>query len=162
MYLTQIELLDHICREERGVPLECVPLGNLNGGEVIDILLPISEQFIPVISQIPGFPYQSRYEKEANKAIKDLVLRDANWKLETLPIEVWRVLLERYIQTILFCEEKSHLKSLMFIPDGMTDRAKLKFVVVFWWYAMKLPYKVDEESTRDTLSQFHRLTGKRC
>ncbi|ECC9274884.1 hypothetical protein DSM88_04690 [Salmonella enterica subsp. enterica] len=160
MYPTQIELLDHICHEEKGVSLQDTPMRNLKGGDIIEILLPISEQFTPVISQISGFPYQSRYEQEADKAIKALVLRNTNWKLETLPIEVWRVLLERHIQTILFCEEKAHLDSLMFIPVGMTDRPKLKYAVVFWWYAMKLPYKVDEESTHDTLSRFHHLTGK--
>lgn len=160
MYRTQLELLEHIYHEEQGRPLQESLMENMRGADVIDLLLPMSEMFIPVINQISGIPYQTKYTKDADQAIKEFALKNTKCTWEDLPAEVWRILLERHIQTITLCAEKSHLNSLMFIPVGMTDRSKLKYVVVFWWYAMKLPYKVDEESTHDTLSRFHHLTGK--
>lgn len=158
MLQTQLELLEHICQEELGQSLRDRPMGNLNGLQVVDILRPASDIFDPVINRIANFPYQFGYENKADKAICDFVLHNRNWVDDGLVPEVWRTLLERHIQTINFCLEKAQLDSLMLFPGGMTERAQLKFAIVFWWYSMKLPYECDDKSTHDTLARFHKVT----
>lgn len=155
------ELLELLCQYELKKTLESCPPEPLTADDVMSFLWPLNARFRPLIHQIRTVRYRKQYEREADKAIREFVLRDSHW--ENVPLVVWRVLLERHQQAITVCvANKMHASDTTFMhaPFGLTDTAKTKFAVVWLCYAMKLPYPVHDESQLDIETSFENLSLK--
>jgi hypothetical protein len=144
-----IALLDEYCEEVLNRPLSsCRPIPR-SWSEASKYLWPLNERFRPRIHQIKTVRYHSQYERAADKAIRDFVMHDADWR--DLPLVVWRVLLERQLQMLVVCTTNELAGNLhsMYVPDELPVSDRTKFVAVFGLYGMKLPFEVTDESAID-------------
>lgn len=124
-------------------------------------LWPLNERFRPRLHQIKTVRYRKQYESAADKAIGDFILSDSDWS--NVPLVVWRVLLERHQQGITLCVANAMQRknaTLLHVPLGLSDMAKTKYAFAWLCYAMKLPYKVTDESALDIDTAFEHLAGK--
>ncbi|WP_145491676.1 hypothetical protein [Yersinia rohdei] len=156
----RFELLEALCEQELARPLQsCFP-SEISANDTLEYLWPLNDRFHPRLHQIKTVRYRKQYERAADQAIKDFVLKGAEW--DELPLVVWRVLLERHQQAILVCVANimANNSPLMHVPEELTALARTKFAVVFLCYAMKLPYKLTDESALDIDSPFEHLFGK--
>ena len=155
------ELLDLFCQRELSKTFESCPPEPLTADEAMSFLWPLNERFRPLIHQIRTVKYRKQYERDADKAIREFALRDSRW--ESVPLVVWRVLLERHQQAITVCvANKMHARNAVFmhVPSGLTDTARTKFAVVWLCHSMKLPYPVRDESQLDIETSFENLSLK--
>jgi len=156
----QHDLLEILCKQTLNRDLnDCLPV-NYSPDDVLGFLWPMNELFRPRFHQIKTVSYRKQYERAADTAIENLVLKGAAW--DTLPLTVWRVLLERHLQALIMCVANRAADNpvVMYAPVGLKPPALTTFSVVFWWYAMKLPYQVTDESALDIESPFAHLSGR--
>ena len=152
-----IKLLEMFCNSELNQPLESSQFVSLGGYDTLECLWPLNERFKPRMEQIKTISYRKQFEKAADDAIADFLMKDDHWS--ELPLVVWRVLIERHQQSILLCITNAVAgnSGLIHIPVGLSQTARTKFAVAFLWYAMKLPYKVTDESQLDIETPFDHL-----
>ena len=151
------KLLEILCETELKRPVETAQFASLSGYETLALLWPLNERFTPRMAQIKTISYRKQFEKAADNAIEDFLMKDDDWS--EIPLVVWRVLLERHNQAIILCVANALANNteLMHIPVGLSRFAQTKFAVVYLCYAMKLPYKVLDESQLDIESPFEYL-----
>lgn len=144
------ELLEMLCFHELSSPLDlCRPIPH-TPYETMELLWPLNDRFRPLIHQIRTVRYRKQYEREADRALRDFALNQADWK--DIPLVIWRVLLERHHQALITCyANKLHRSdaTMMHIPEGLSDDAKTRFATVWLCHGMKLPYPVRDESQLD-------------
>ncbi|HGA8628018.1 TPA: hypothetical protein ACITOM_000086 [Salmonella enterica subsp. enterica serovar Mississippi] len=152
-----MKLLEMLCQTELGLPLESLKPVPLGGYETLECLWPLNERFRPRMEQIKTISYRKQFEKAADAAIESYLTKDDDWS--GLPLVVWRVLIERHQQAIIMCitNALSENAGFMPVPVGLSQTARTKFAVAFLWYAMKLPYKVTDESQFDIETPFDHL-----
>lgn len=131
-------MLELLCKHELGESLDAVQNIALDYFEVLECIWPLNDRFRPLMDELQHIAYQEEFEKAADDALEAFLLRNDDWS--ELPLVVWRVLLERHQQAILFCTTKSYGNEIMYIPDGLSEMARTKFAVGFFLYAMKLPF----------------------
>lgn len=155
-----MKLLETLCLSELDQTLENVQPFPLGGYDTLECLWPLNERFKSRMAQIKTISYRKQFEKAADKAIEDFLIKDDDWS--ALPLVVWRVLVERHQQSILLCiaNAVAENSAVIFIPSGLSDLARTKFAVAFLWYSMKLPYKVTDESQLDIDSPFDHLSTR--
>lgn len=152
-----MKLLEMICLSELGSPLANSQPVSLGGYDTLECLWPLNERFKPRMAQIKTISYKKQFEKAADDAIEAFLTKDDDWS--ELPLVIWRVLIERHQQSILLCIANAVAENsgVMPLPLGLSEAARTKFAVAFLWYAMKLPYKVTDESQLDIDSPFDHL-----
>ncbi|EAO0751044.1 hypothetical protein VPZ86_001273 [Salmonella enterica] len=150
----QLELMDELCQKELSQPLENFPPKAFSSEEAQSCFWPLGEFFRPYIHQIETVHYRKQAEPDANRAIRDFVLYKKKW--DNLPLIVWRVLLERYrqLQTVITLNIAAGNHRFMVLPVDVSNPLKLRFAVAGQLYAMKLPYKVNDQSLPDIDSLF--------
>ncbi|QBH95983.1 hypothetical protein EKN56_05950 [Limnobaculum zhutongyuii] len=129
----------------------------INGMQVLSYLWPLNQCFKNRFHQIKTVRYRKQFEREADTAIKNFIFHDSDWS--EYPLIVWRILLERLIQSHILCiaNEKAN-NTVMYMPTGLSPSAKTKFSVLFLMYKMKLPYPVSNETTFDIDAVFPETT----
>ena len=127
-------------------PLEFAEPRHFSPMETIEILWPLNDVFRPNVHRIRTEKYRATYERKADDAIREFVYRPDTW--DRLPTATWRVLLERHLQmlTVLAANHASGVQSLMSLPRGLPESARLGFAMLFWLYRMKLPWPVDDRA----------------
>lgn len=152
-----MKLLEILCESELALPLASLRPILLGGYDTLECLWPLNDRFKPRIEQIRTINYRTQFEKAADEAIESYLTKDDDWS--GLPLVVWRVLIERHQQAILMCVTNALAGNagLMPVPVGLSQIARTKFAVAFLWYAMKLPYKVTDESQLDIETPFDHL-----
>ncbi|HCP1356247.1 MULTISPECIES: hypothetical protein [Escherichia] len=155
-----IKLLEIFCETELKQSMDTVQFVSINGWETLERLWPLNERFTPRIEQIRTISYRKQFEKDADNAIEDFLMKDDDWS--EIPLVVWRVLLERHNQATILCVTNALANNteLMHIPVGLSQSAQTKFAVAYLYYAMKLPYKVLGESQLDIESPFEYLNTR--
>ncbi|EMB6558626.1 hypothetical protein AB8896_05190 [Yersinia enterocolitica] len=156
----RFELLEALCEQELTRPLQSCSPSEISAKDTLEYLWPLNDRFRPRLHQIKTVRYRKQYERAADQAIKDFALKGSEW--DGIPLVVWRVLLERHQQASLVCIANIMANNLplMQVPEELTAQARTKFAVVFLCYAMKLPYKLTDESALDIDSPFEHLSGK--
>jgi hypothetical protein len=114
--------------------------------QIVEILWPLNDIFRPHSETIRIVKYDPRLESKADKAIEDFVFRDKKtW--ENMPLEIWRVLLERHIQmqVVAIANTKDN-NSITRLPGELPESARLGAVMLLLLHSMKLPFPPDDRS----------------
>lgn len=138
---TQMLLMAYIYSQTGKMPNEWAAPKALNGLEVLEALWPLNEVFRPHLAALKTLSYDPAYEAKADAAIKAYLLESpAVW--ETLDTPVLRVLAERHLQTCLVCATNQAASNLhlMAVPQDLPEASLLGCAMLYWLYAMKLPY----------------------
>ncbi|EGT9726005.1 hypothetical protein JEA43_004501 [Salmonella enterica] len=149
MFIKQIKLMDELCQIELNQPIKNFPPQIFSSHEAQICLWPLGEFFRPYFHQIETVHYRKQAEHDANRAIRDFVLYEKKW--DNLPLIVWRVLFERYrqLQAVIAVNVAIENHQFMVLPVGVDNPLKLRFAVARLLFAMKLPYKVNDQSLPD-------------
>lgn len=155
-----MKLLEMLCEAELNQPMENLQPIPLGGYDTLECLWPLNERLKPRLEHIKTVSYRKQFEKAADKAIEDYLMKDDDWS--ALPLVVWRILLERHQQAITLCVTNAQAENtaVMFMPAALSGSARTKFAVAFLWYAMKLPYKVTDTAQLDIVSPFDHLNTR--
>lgn len=154
MFIKQIELMNELCQIELNQPIRNFLPQIFSSNETQHCLWPLGEFFRPYFHQIEAIHYRKHAEPDANRAIRDFVLYEKKW--DNIPLIVWRVLFERYrqLQTVITVNIAIENHQFMILPVGVDNPLKLRFAVARLLFAMKLPYKLNDQSLLDTDSLF--------
>ncbi len=131
-----------------GRPLQQVPPVSVSGMGMVEIIWPLNEMFRPFLTCIRTIKYDSKYEAAADKAIELYVKNPGPSIWDSLPGEVWRVLLERHNQLIVtgMANEAAGNKKFTSLPLGLPESAKLGGVMLLWLHSMPLPFPPEDRS----------------
>lgn len=150
MHKKTMELLESLCLHELSKPLLSCKPRPLKARDAMAFLWALNERYRPRVHQIKTVRYRKQFEREADNALRTLVLAGDDWS--TLPLVVWRVMLERHQQALIVCVANDlHAPDaeMLHVPEGFSDRATAHFVAVWLCHSMKLPYPVTDESKLD-------------
>ncbi|QHJ80034.1 MAG: hypothetical protein [Caudoviricetes sp.] len=152
-----MKLLEILCEIELNQPMASLQPISLGGYDTLECLWSLNERFKPRMEQIKTVSYRKQFEKDADNAIEEFLMKNDDWS--ELPLVVWRVLIERHQQAIILCLTNALAENttVMHIPMGLSESARTKFAVAYLWYAMKLPYKVTDTAQFDIDSPFEHL-----
>ncbi|EAB2190864.1 hypothetical protein FPN07_12740 [Salmonella enterica] len=74
-----IKLLEMFCKAELNHPLESSQFVSLGGYDTLECLWPLNERFKPRMEQIKTISYRKQFEKAADDAIADFLMKDDHW-----------------------------------------------------------------------------------
>lgn len=147
----QVDLMCRFIEKERNISLDKLQPVPVSGSQAREFLWPLNAKFKDKYELIKTASYLHKYEKSADKAIENYVFRNDTW--DTLPLHVWRILLERQAQALtLFTVSDLSQKSVMSAPAGLTVEQNTKFTALFWLHGMTLPFPVDQKFSADFFS----------
>ena len=123
------------------------PFTRLDGMEVVEVLWPLNYLFRPHLALVTSLPYVPRLEKAADAAIEAYVF-GGDWTTSDPPANVWRVLLERHIQAqmVALANYSQGQREVMPLPLALPEAARLRAAMLFFHYAMKLPFPVTDRT----------------
>lgn len=134
---------EHHCRSPLG-SLQPVPV---DGWAAVEALWPLNDAFRPLITAFRSLPYDAAFEPHADRAI-DGFLETGQWG--PLSLETWRVLLERHTQAIIVATLNAQAGNApLSLPRELPKEAMTGAVVIWFLYAMKLPYPAGDRSRHE-------------
>lgn len=131
-----------------GSPLNEIPTMQLSGMQVIEILWALNNVFRPRLLEIRVLPYDNRFEKAADAAVKSFAMApfDATW-VDLAPATL-RVLLERHQQAIqLAIGFELQGRHMISIPSSLPESALLPTVMLLWLVGSRLPFPVEDRGS---------------
>lgn len=144
---TQQLLMAYIAATLNKMPDEWGMARKLSGMDIVAALWPLNDLFRPHLADVGQLPYEPRYEAEADAAVESFVVHGASaWS--NLPAGVWRVLMERHMQALVFASasEAAGNPALMTIPAALPDMSIPDAAMIYMLHGMKLPYPVKPRS----------------
>ena len=131
-----------------GKSIQQVPPVPVSGMGMVEIIWPLNEMFQPFITRIRTIKYDSKYEAAADKAIELYVRNPGISVWDSLPGDVWRVLLERHNQLIAtgMANEVAGNKNFTALPLGLPESARLGGIMLLWLHSMPLPFPPEDRS----------------
>lgn len=127
-------------KEEAGVVI--------TGERYMEIMWPLNDMFRARLHLFRHLPYDPAFEKQADEAILRLEHNPASaW--ENLPLEVWRVLLERHAQMLAVAAANMVAGNpLTTLPPGppLSDSDLRVGLAFLWLLKMKLPFPAGDRS----------------
>ncbi len=127
-----------------GKPLESTRPVYLTGGQGVEALWPLNEDFRPNIEQIRALPYDASFETAADEAIEARAM-GTSWPV--VAAGTWRVLLERQQQAIVVAATNERAGNpLMPVPSDLPVSARTGAAMLFLMHGMKLPFPVADRS----------------
>lgn len=131
-----------------GSPINEIEPSQLTGLRVVEILWPLNEVFRPRLMEIRGLPYDKRFEAAADAAIRDFAIAPLSETWDNLAPAAWRVLLERYQQTVQLAigfEEQG--KPMVTIPSALPSKMQLVAVMLLWLAGKPLFFPVADRGS---------------
>lgn len=124
-------------------PLDECSLIYLTGNEAVEALWSLNDRFRSHIHRIATLPYQTAFEKEADKAIEASVFNSDDW--DNLSAQAWRVLLERHQQAIIIFMLKAN-EPVIPVPQELPAQFYQGAILLFGIHQMKLPLPVQKSA----------------
>ncbi|TAL28349.1 MAG: hypothetical protein EPN94_00445 [Nitrospirae bacterium] len=122
----------------------------VSGREVVEIVWPLNDIFRPFLSRIRTIKYDQRFEKAADDAIEQYVIKQAPETWVKLAGETWRVLLERHQQLIVLALANEMQKNkVTLLPQGLPENARLGGIMFLLLHSMTLPWPPEDRSHFD-------------
>lgn len=120
----------------------------LDGMQIVEVLWPMNDVFRAHHAQIGSIAYSKGFEAEADQALA-LYVQGGSWTASNPSAGVWRVLMERHIQS-LSVALANHVQGntkVMLVPQALPV-AKRKFAAMLYLqWAMELPFPVENRAT---------------
>lgn len=115
----------------------------LSGMDVVEALWPLNDLFRPHLNDVEEFPYEPRYEAEADAAVEAFAIHgESAWS--NLPAGVWRVLIERHQQALVVASvnEAVGTSAFMTIPAALPETSIQGAAMIYMLHGMELPFPV--------------------
>jgi len=130
-----------------GEPLERRQPIFFGGLQAVHHLWPLVDVFRPVFHRVRSVRYDAAHEEAADEAIRQFAYGAGADEWRELPPAVWRVLLERFTQTMLMALANEHAGNPFTpVPSGFPEDQLLPFLMLSQMTRMSLPFEVQDES----------------
>lgn len=112
------------------------------GLQVVEILWPLNDFFRTQLTANLNVAYQAQYEQQADEAIMAYIMEGSDaW--HSLPAGVWRVLLERHLQSLMVASANELNNPNFFtMPKALPEASLLGAAMIYLMYQMKPPFAV--------------------
>lgn len=124
-----------------GYPLKEAEMVPISADRVGEILWPLGQVFRPMMPRIEGVEYQSKFEDDADLAIRMYALEGKAETFSALPAPALKVVIERYQQLlVVVVTNRAAQNRMTLLPKGLPERAELSSILLLLLHEMKLPF----------------------
>jgi hypothetical protein len=142
------EMLIEFLERQLGRSLDEAAPVKLRGWDVVEALWPLNDIFRPVHPLVRTVAYDWQYEASADIAIEQFAKEVGARSWDNLPVQTWRVLLERYVQlTKVALAVEADGRPLTTMPSGLSRVALTAALMLALLHGMKLPWTPGDRSS---------------